>query len=321
MLESAPTQIDWSRRLRLADQNRVLEIRNTDQPARVTVGVPTFNRPETLRRTLASLARQSFREFVVLISDNAGESQDTIDAIQAFADDLPEVHLVAQKTNIGALPSMNMLLSCAETDYFMWLADDDEVSGNYLERLVGLLDADPGASSAMGGFRMMQNAQDFTDVEQPDTASPGRARRLFRFVALETNDSFFYGLHRTSNLRRCRFTDFFYPNKGMLTSWCYLFIFDLLWQGPIHCARDAAWICHNYSDKQYVRARANGIGDRIKTLLRLLNVYLLYCGKAARRNPLYLAVVLPASILGYASEVAAFFVRRLSGNPTKRKLI
>jgi Glycosyltransferases involved in cell wall biogenesis len=37
----------------------------------VSIGVPTFNRPEGLRRTLECLTRQTYPTFEIIISDNA----------------------------------------------------------------------------------------------------------------------------------------------------------------------------------------------------------------------------------------------------------
>jgi hypothetical protein len=94
-----------------------------------------------------------------------------------------------------------------------------------------------------------------------------------------------------------------YPNAGVLTNWCYVFLFDMVWQGPIRYTRNASFICHNYSEKQYDKARADGIWDRLKTLARRLNVYSLYCAKTASKGQQLLLVAVPASVLGFARDI------------------
>jgi len=308
-------KLDWNRRERIGDQNITLHAKGSDRPPRVTVGVPTFNRTDTLRRTLRALARQSFRDFVVIVSDNAGDDPATVDAVRAAAAELPEVILIAQPRNLGALPNMNLLLACAQTEYFMWLADDDEVSETYLEELVALLDARPEAVAAMGNWRMMTAPQKGALRPQLDNSAPGTARRVWRYIAGPADDSFFYGLHRTERIRSCRFGDYLFPNAGVLTNWCYVFLFDLILQGPVLHSDRAEWICHNYSVKQYTAAASRGLGDRAKTLLRRINVYALYNAKVVRHRPLLLLVSLPASVAGLARDVLSF-----SGRLARRRL-
>jgi glycosyltransferase involved in cell wall biosynthesis len=315
MLQSNITP-DWNRRVRIEDENIILRIKNTDRAAKVTVGLPTFNRPDTLRRALSSLAHQTFRDFVVIVSDNAGVNQATIDAVQEVGKDLPEVYLIAQESNTGALGNLSFLLGCANTKYFMWLADDDEISENYLEKLVSLLECEPAAVCAMGRWRMMRNAHQGENRWQLENSTANRALRIFVYIACEPDDYFFYGLHRTEQLRRCHFDGYFYPNSKVLTNCCYVFLFDLLWQGPVKYSREATWICHNYSEKSYNRAHANGLSDKLKTLARRINIYLLYCTKTAKKSPLLLLVSIPAAFIGFTRDLATAagrMARRITG--------
>jgi GT2 family glycosyltransferase len=81
-------------------------------------------------------------------------------AVREFSDDLPSVVLVAQEENIGALENLKFLLAAAETEYFMWLADDDEISPDYLAELVSLLDADSDTVTAVGQWKHMTTPTD-----------------------------------------------------------------------------------------------------------------------------------------------------------------
>lgn len=297
--------LDWGRHLDLRDQNVTLHVSNRDVAPRVTIGMPTYRRPETIRRALRSIAAQSYRQFVLIISDNNGPDPQTIAAVREIETELPEMAVIAQSENIGALSNLNMLLALAETEYFMWLADDDEVTPDYLEELVQLLDADQTAVTAMGRWKMMTSPEEGTLRTQLRLDAAGRAARLFRFVAGEADDSAFYGVHRTSALRCCSFRGFLPPNRGVLTNWCYVLLFDLLLRGRIVFAKQATWICHNYSIKQYVHARARGLRDRIGTLLRRVNVYGIYVTKTARHAPMLLPVVVVASVVGLVRDVVS----------------
>ena len=51
----------------------------------LSVIIPVFNNSRTISRTLRSLARQTFRDFEVLLIDSES-TDDTVDKIHAFMD-------------------------------------------------------------------------------------------------------------------------------------------------------------------------------------------------------------------------------------------
>ena len=295
---------DWERRLELGDERIVFRRCNTAAAPRVTIGMPTFRRAHTIRRALASVARQSYRDFILIVSDNAGEDQETIGAIAEIAGDLPEVVVVAQDQNLGAIGNLQFLLAVAETDYFMWLADDDEISDDYLSELVRLLDGDSNAVSAMGRWLSAHGGAVPQPRRQVRSARRRRAARIVKYIGLQVEDSLFYGLHRTAFLRRCGFSGYAFPNAGVLTNFCYVFLFDLVWQGHVAYSDTAAWTSHSEAEKAYVVAKAGGVRNKLKTMARRMNVHALYNAKVARRSPLLLALTLPASVAGIVHDVA-----------------
>ncbi|MGE0492773.1 MAG: glycosyltransferase family 2 protein [Vulcanimicrobiota bacterium] len=293
---------DWSQTADIDEDDVVYRSVPEGFVPRVTVGMPTFNRADTIRRALTSLAQQRFRDFVLVISDNAGRDPLTLEAVKEFQSRLPAVILVAQAENKGALSNFHYLLSVAKTDLFMWLADDDEITDSYLEDLVALLDNDSRAVTAFGYGRLMKGPE--LQTPQPQHIERNTLKRVVKFVSGPSDDFFFYGLHRTAAMRRCHFRDFLPPNQGVLTNWCYVFLFDMVLQGPIAYAPNAGWICHGDVEKQYHKAMALGMRDRLKTLIRRLNVYGLYCAKAFNKDPMLLPPVFVASLYGLFSDVA-----------------
>lgn len=312
-------KLDWDTRINLRDHDVLLHEKTTDTTPCVTIGLPTYRRGHLIRRALASIAAQSYRNFVLVISDNAGKDPETLAAVKEFSGNLPEVVVIAQKDNIGALKNLKFLLAAAKTEYFMWLADDDEISPDYLEDLVGLLDADPGTVTAVGRWKHMTSPTVGAVRSQLRPDPTHRLHRLFRFVAGSADDSSFYGVHRTSSLRKIRFNGYLPPNRHVLTNWCYLLLFDMLFQGRFAYSDKATWICHSYSEKEYNRAQVRGVGDKIRTLLRRLNVYALYIGKTADKGPMLLPAILVASILGFTRDVVSA-AWRLTGHAVRHRI-
>ena len=90
----------------------------------VTIGIPTYRRPQLLRRAIASALAQDHGDVEVVISDNA--SGDDTDAVcrEAVAADR-RVRYVPQRENIGAVPNFLAALAAGTGSLFMWLGDDD----------------------------------------------------------------------------------------------------------------------------------------------------------------------------------------------------
>ena len=157
--------LDWKTRLPISKDQISFYKRNEDITPRVTIGMPTFARAHLIRRALASVASQTYRNFVLVVSDNAGFDNSTLEAIKEYSHLLPEVFLISQERNIGALNNFKFVLSVSNTEYFMWLSDDDEISPNYLQELVQILDSDLTTVTAMGRWKHMINPNRFFRIK------------------------------------------------------------------------------------------------------------------------------------------------------------
>lgn len=113
-----------------------------DEPApRVSIGLPVYNAGAFLEPALLSVMDQTYEDFEFIISDNAstdGTSQLCRDL--AAAD--PRVRYYRNPTNRGAAFNHNRLVSLARGRYFKWCGHDDLIEPTFVERCVGVLDAD-----------------------------------------------------------------------------------------------------------------------------------------------------------------------------------
>jgi glycosyltransferase involved in cell wall biosynthesis len=159
----------------------------------VTIGVPVYNGADLLDESLACLARQSFRDFKVLIFDNASTDA-TAEIAEGWAARDARFHHVRQPTNVGIVANFSASLLAAESPWFMWRADDDLSADNYVEKLYRLATGSPGCKLAAstilshdldGGRRRLTPPPEIRD---PSTVS-GRVRML-----LGSHPSWVYGL-------------------------------------------------------------------------------------------------------------------------------
>jgi len=110
--------------------------RNANRPL-VSVGIPTFNRPEGLRRILECLAAQSYGQLEIIVSDNASPGKETGLVVRDFMSRDSRFKYYRQRENRGPLFNFRFVLEQSSGEYFMWAADDDRLHSRFVEVLMG----------------------------------------------------------------------------------------------------------------------------------------------------------------------------------------
>ena len=67
----------------------------------VSVGIPTYNRPDGLRRTLECITGQTYRNLEIIVSDNCSPNPDADKVGKEFAQKDPRIQYFRQKENTG----------------------------------------------------------------------------------------------------------------------------------------------------------------------------------------------------------------------------
>lgn len=89
-----------------------------------------------LSRAIASVLGQSFRDFILLVSDNAS-NDDTAGVVASFRD--PRIVYRPLTDAIGRAANFNRLIELADTEFLVILGDDDELDPEHLSLTVDAL--------------------------------------------------------------------------------------------------------------------------------------------------------------------------------------
>ncbi len=114
----------------------------------VTIGVPTYNRPEYLRQALDSLLAQSHTEFRLVISDNGSDDPRVDEVIDTYVARDSRVSVVRRPENVGLERNFRELMEGCATPYFMWAGDDDLWEPTFIGDMLKLLREQPAAQMA-----------------------------------------------------------------------------------------------------------------------------------------------------------------------------
>ena len=169
----------------------------------VTIGIPVYKRLELLPNALRCVAAQDYPDIELIVSDN-GMNGDRVGAI-VEAHYPKSFRLRRNPQSVSSARHFNQIIEAASGEYFAILADDDEISGNFVSELTALLDADPEAGIALSAQQLIdQNGEPFRHSMGPLPASlPGVefVREAWRTHAYEFQCFLTY-LSRTQDLRR-----------------------------------------------------------------------------------------------------------------------
>ncbi len=106
----------------------------------VSVGLPTYNRPESLKRALDIITSQTYRDLEIIVSDNASPGSRVKEVVEEFLLRDSRIKYYRQDKNRGLLFNTEFVLKKSRGEYFMWFSDDDWRSPEFIEFLAADLE-------------------------------------------------------------------------------------------------------------------------------------------------------------------------------------
>ncbi len=107
----------------------------------ITIGLPVYNSERYLAQSLDSLLNQSFREFQLIISDNASTDQTPV-ICQNYTKRDSRVVYHRNPVNIGLSPNFNQVFAFSKSPYFKWATADDYWAPTMLEKTLEIMESD-----------------------------------------------------------------------------------------------------------------------------------------------------------------------------------
>lgn len=135
---------------------------------KISVIVPTFNRPESLKEALGSIMGQTFQDFEVIVVNDCGA--DVSDVVASFRVD--KMTCLRHEVNKGLAATRNTGLRAATGKYIAYLDDDDIYYPDHLRTLVDFLESTSYRIAYADTFRALQVLKNGTYItKRKDTMS------------------------------------------------------------------------------------------------------------------------------------------------------
>lgn len=143
----------------------------TEPSPSVSVIIPTHNRCDMLRNAIQSVLDQTYRDFEVVIIDDASNDK-TCEIVENFNDD--RIRYIRHTENKGGSASRNSGISYARGRYIGFLDDDDEWLPTKLELQINRFQKRPNVDVVVCGYSVRDN-----DNKVIDSVSPKNSGNIY----------------------------------------------------------------------------------------------------------------------------------------------
>lgn len=167
----------------------------------VTIGLPTYNRPDGLQKCLQTILQQTYFNIEIIISDNCSTNEEVQRIIQQYAAKDSRIKPFRQNKNLGLEENFNFVYGKASADYFTWMSDDDYFDENYIEECVQFLQANPDHTLCSGIARYYSGDQFLFDEKMFKVNQRTSFKRLFTYFSRVDKNGNFYGVFRNRLLQ------------------------------------------------------------------------------------------------------------------------
>lgn len=187
-------------------------------PPAVSIGLPVYNSQQFVASAIESLLGQRFSDFEVLVSDNAS-TDGTEEIVRSLTAGDSRFAYRRNPENVGLVRNFRLALAGATGRYLKWMAADDVLTADWLERSVAALESSQASLAATwmspidaagrplaldeqaGGYRAEYGEWYPLLRPSPDVASAAphlRLQAVIRSVRSSLIAPFFYGLMRAT---------------------------------------------------------------------------------------------------------------------------
>ena len=172
----------------------------------LSIGMPVYNGEKYLIQALDSLLTQSFKDFELIISDNAS-TDNTAEICKRYLEKDNRIKYYRNKVNIGWAANFNNLINYATAPYFMWAAYDDMWEPSYISKLINIMESDKSIALAFSVIDSIDEDGKQIRVYPKIlklSSSETIFKRLFKFIMFEESDgkaNLIYGIMRLNRVK------------------------------------------------------------------------------------------------------------------------
>lgn len=171
----------------------------------VSIGLPVYNGEKFIRRALDSLLAQDYKNFELIISDNASTDA-TWQICNEYQAKDSRIRCYRNDTNLGAVSNFWRVFNLADGEYFMWAGSHDVWLSDFISKCQHVLEADPTVVLSYTEICWIDEQENVCQslIQHIDTRGLPAGQRVHQIISRLNACDMVYGLFRTGVLRKCR---------------------------------------------------------------------------------------------------------------------
>lgn len=189
--------------------------------------MPVYNGGALFEKALLSVLQQSYRDIVVLISDNCSSDETSL-ICQKYAAQDSRIVYHRQRENLGANGNFDFILEAATTEFFMYVAADDFISPNYVEDNLHFLLENSDYAASTCPVRFSTGETDSAIVGDGVVSQADPYDRLMSVLTYRCANGRFYSMYRRELI-----ADWRYSSKSFVGGDIY-FVLAILLKGKFN---------------------------------------------------------------------------------------
>ncbi len=172
----------------------------------VSIGIPAYNRPDTLKKTLQCIKDQTYPNLEIIVSDDCSPDDRVVQVVNGAMFSEQRIKFFRQPQNLGATLNCEFILAKATGKYFLWTDDEDLIAPEFVEKLVACMELQRDLVACACDVNTIDHDDNFVAVHQLNSLRPtanwDQARKLF--FRYPTSNIFFciLGMYRTDVLKK-----------------------------------------------------------------------------------------------------------------------
>lgn len=134
----------------------------------VSVVIPTYNREDTIIRTINSILSQSYQNIEIIVCDDFSTDH-TVDRVKGISEIYSNVTIVSRKDGIkGANAARNLGITMAKGEYIAFCDSDDMLVDESISNRVKVLDENPEIDMVYGDYIIDGKLSPFDKIQNFD---------------------------------------------------------------------------------------------------------------------------------------------------------
>lgn len=170
----------------------------------VCIGIPTYNRPQELKRAVDSCLAQTYKNIIVFVSDNCSEDPELEPLCREYEKKDSRIKYVRQKENIGMGANGQYLLDNVVGEYYFTMGDDDWISENFIEECMKIFISNPNAVLACGLTQLIKEDGSITklDIRTAKSMLQDNYMDRIKFYYHQLYCSMSHGVRKVSDIKK-----------------------------------------------------------------------------------------------------------------------